>query len=136
MYSTNYTVPIHILISDGDLEFDYLHNFGPRFKKLADMYGEQPDSSDEDDAIEDSEMDGGGPPRESIHHLQQQYPPHQHFQQRAGSHLSDRLDDQQLNQINQQVNGLVNKLAGLYGKAIIFGKIHESIYFIRYFGSR
>ena len=28
----------------GDLEFDYLHNFGPRFKKLADMYGEQPDS--------------------------------------------------------------------------------------------
>ena len=23
--------------SDGDLEFDYLHNFGPRFKKLADM---------------------------------------------------------------------------------------------------
>ena len=31
----------HVL---GDLEFDYLHNFGPRFKKLADMYGEQPDS--------------------------------------------------------------------------------------------
>ena len=33
--------------SDGDLEFDYLHNFGPRFKKLADMYGEEPDSEDE-----------------------------------------------------------------------------------------
>lgn len=33
--------------SDGDLEFDYLHNFGPRFKKLADMYGEEPDSDDE-----------------------------------------------------------------------------------------
>merc|ERR1719336_266910 len=33
--------------SDGDLQFDYLHNFGPRFKKLADMYGEEPDSEDE-----------------------------------------------------------------------------------------
>lgn len=33
--------------SDADLEFDYLHNFGPRFKKLADMYGEEPDSEDE-----------------------------------------------------------------------------------------
>ena len=33
--------------SDGDLEFDYLHNFGPRFKKLADMYGEEPDSDDD-----------------------------------------------------------------------------------------
>lgn len=35
--------------SDADLEFDYLHNFGPRFKKLADMYGEEPDSEDEED---------------------------------------------------------------------------------------
>ena len=35
--------------SDADLEFDYLHNFGPRFKKLADMYGEEPDSEDDDD---------------------------------------------------------------------------------------
>ncbi len=34
--------------SDGDLEFDYLHNFGPRFKKLADMYGEEPDSEDDE----------------------------------------------------------------------------------------
>ncbi len=34
--------------SDADLEFDYLHNFGPRFKKLADMYGEEPDSEDDD----------------------------------------------------------------------------------------
>ena len=35
--------------SDADLEFDYLHNFGPRFKKLADMYGEEPDSEDEEE---------------------------------------------------------------------------------------
>ena len=34
--------------SDADLEFDYLHNFGPRFKKLADMYGEEPDSEEEE----------------------------------------------------------------------------------------
>jgi hypothetical protein len=32
---------------DGDLKFDYLSNFGPRFRKLADMYGEDP--SDDDD---------------------------------------------------------------------------------------
>ncbi|XP_065212799.1 DE-cadherin isoform X2 [Planococcus citri] len=31
---------------EGDLNFDYLSNFGPRFRKLADMYGE--DASDED----------------------------------------------------------------------------------------
>ena len=36
--------------SDRDLEFEYLHNFGPRFKKLADMYGEEPDSEDEVDS--------------------------------------------------------------------------------------
>ena len=29
---------------DADLEFEYLHNFGPRFKKLADMYGRESDS--------------------------------------------------------------------------------------------
>ena len=59
--------------NDADLEFDYLHNFGPRFKKLADMYGEEPDSDDEEDdneqagkneldsdvGEEDEEMDGG-----------------------------------------------------------------------------
>ncbi|XP_014244956.1 DE-cadherin isoform X2 [Cimex lectularius] len=33
---------------EGDLNFDYLSNFGPRFRKLADMYGEDP-SEDEDD---------------------------------------------------------------------------------------
>lgn len=32
---------------EGDLNFDYLSNFGPRFRKLADMYGEDP--SDEED---------------------------------------------------------------------------------------
>lgn len=31
---------------DGDLNFNYLSNFGPRFRKLADMYGN--DNSDED----------------------------------------------------------------------------------------
>lgn len=33
--------------SSGDLDFDYLNNFGPRFQKLADMYGAgQPDEED------------------------------------------------------------------------------------------
>ena len=62
--------------SDGDLEFDYLHNFGPRFKKLADMYGEQPDSSDE----EAEEMPRHLPP--PLHHktsaLYGQMPPSNH----------------------------------------------------------
>lgn len=31
---------------DGDLKFDYLSSFGPRFRKLADMYGEEPSDSD------------------------------------------------------------------------------------------
>lgn len=31
---------------DGDLNFDYLSNFGPRFRKLADMYGEEPSDTD------------------------------------------------------------------------------------------
>merc|ERR1712083_595649 len=47
--------------SDGDLEFDYLHNFGPRFKKLADMYGEEPDS-DYDEEPPGSGSVSGGPP--------------------------------------------------------------------------
>jgi len=33
--------------ADEDLEFEYLHNFGPRFKKLADMYGHESDSESE-----------------------------------------------------------------------------------------
>lgn len=37
---------VHIGTDDGDLNFDYLSNFGPRFRKLADMYGEDP--SDEE----------------------------------------------------------------------------------------
>lgn len=32
---------------EGDLNFDYLSNFGPRFRKLADMYGEDPSDDDE-----------------------------------------------------------------------------------------
>ncbi|XP_040581523.1 DE-cadherin [Lepeophtheirus salmonis] len=42
---------LHSGSSDADLEFDYLHSFGPRFKKLADMYGEEPDSDDEAPAL-------------------------------------------------------------------------------------
>ena len=34
---------------DADLEFEYLHNFGPRFKKLADMYGRESDSDSDQD---------------------------------------------------------------------------------------
>lgn len=37
--------------ADEDLEFEYLHNFGPRFKKLADMYGQESDS--------ESDIEGG-----------------------------------------------------------------------------
>ncbi|XP_014469556.1 PREDICTED: DE-cadherin isoform X2 [Dinoponera quadriceps] len=33
---------------DGDLKFNYLSNFGPRFRKLADMYGEEPSDEDSD----------------------------------------------------------------------------------------
>ncbi|EFN77871.1 DE-cadherin [Harpegnathos saltator] len=33
---------------DGDLKFNYLSNFGPRFRKLADMYGEDPSDEDSD----------------------------------------------------------------------------------------
>ena len=77
-------------ISDDDLNFDYLHNFGPRFKKLADMYGEQPDSSDEDEeGIGNEEIDGM--PRENLSH-RHQYSNSNH-QHRAGSHLSDRYDE-------------------------------------------
>lgn len=36
---------------EGDLNFDYLSNFGPRFRKLADMYGEEP--SDDDSNVDD-----------------------------------------------------------------------------------
>lgn len=36
---------------DGDLRFDYLSNFGPRFRKLADEFGFDSDEEDEDDVI-------------------------------------------------------------------------------------
>lgn len=45
---------------DGDLKFNYLSNFGPRFRKLADMYGEEP--SDEES---EAGTAGGGADRES-----------------------------------------------------------------------
>lgn len=38
---------------DGDLRFDYLSVFGPRFRKLADMYGEEP--SDVDSNVDDED---------------------------------------------------------------------------------
>ena len=34
---------------DGDLDFECLSDFGPRFKKLADMYGDHSSESEEDD---------------------------------------------------------------------------------------
>jgi len=37
---------------DGDLEFEYLHNFGPRFKKLAEMYGRESDSDDSQEGMD------------------------------------------------------------------------------------
>ena len=58
--------------SDADLQFDYLHNFGPRFKKLADMYGEEPDSEDDDD--DDLGMPPPPPPHHG-HHLHMGGPP-------------------------------------------------------------
>ncbi|XP_070519670.1 DE-cadherin isoform X2 [Cardiocondyla obscurior] len=39
---------------DGDLNFNYLSNFGPRFRKLADMYGEDP-SDEESDGVGERE---------------------------------------------------------------------------------
>ncbi|XP_026463684.1 LOW QUALITY PROTEIN: DE-cadherin-like [Ctenocephalides felis] len=39
---------------DGDLKFNYLSHFGPRFRKLADMYGEEPSDTDSQDGAEES----------------------------------------------------------------------------------
>lgn len=39
---------------EGDLKFNYLSNFGPRFRKLADMYGEDPSDEDDNDGGEES----------------------------------------------------------------------------------
>ncbi|CAH1964482.1 unnamed protein product [Acanthoscelides obtectus] len=39
---------------DGDLKFNYLSSFGPRFRKLADMYGEDPSDTDSHDGGEES----------------------------------------------------------------------------------
>ncbi|XP_018326960.1 DE-cadherin [Agrilus planipennis] len=39
---------------DGDLKFNYLSNFGPRFRKLADMYGEDPSDDGSQDGGEES----------------------------------------------------------------------------------
>lgn len=38
---------------EGDLSFNYLSNFGPRFRKLADMYGEEP--SDEESNVDNDD---------------------------------------------------------------------------------
>lgn len=39
---------------EGDLKFNYLSSFGPRFRKLADMYGEDPSDEDSHDGGEES----------------------------------------------------------------------------------
>ncbi|XP_044740966.1 DE-cadherin [Chrysoperla carnea] len=39
---------------DGDLKFNYLSNFGPRFRKLADMYGEDSSEIDSQEGGEES----------------------------------------------------------------------------------
>ncbi|XP_050519455.1 DE-cadherin isoform X2 [Diabrotica virgifera virgifera] len=39
---------------EGDLKFNYLSSFGPRFRKLADMYGEDPSDEDSHDGNEES----------------------------------------------------------------------------------
>ncbi|XP_078053729.1 DE-cadherin isoform X2 [Augochlora pura] len=41
---------------DGDLKFNYLSNFGPRFRKLADMYGEEA-SDEESDGVGERESE-------------------------------------------------------------------------------
>ncbi|XP_043497699.1 DE-cadherin isoform X1 [Polistes fuscatus] len=41
---------------DGDLNFNYLSNFGPRFRKLADMYGEE-SSDEESDGVGERESE-------------------------------------------------------------------------------
>ncbi|KAJ8681926.1 hypothetical protein QAD02_017718 [Eretmocerus hayati] len=41
---------------DGDLKFNYLSNFGPRFRKLADMYGEEP-SDEESEGVADRDTE-------------------------------------------------------------------------------
>lgn len=38
---------------DGDLRFDYLSSFGPRFRKLADMYGEEPSDVESNEEVEE-----------------------------------------------------------------------------------
>merc|ERR1711902_355923 len=47
---------------DADLEFEYLHNFGPRFKKLADMYGRESDSESETEDGQDNPAFFSKPP--------------------------------------------------------------------------
>ncbi len=56
-------------------QFDYLHNFGPRFKTLADMYGRDSDSEEEEDEEEGGGVDNRGFPGQHQH--QQQPHPYQ-----------------------------------------------------------
>lgn len=37
--------------SSGDLDFSYLNDFGPRFQKLADMYGVNGDDGDDNSSV-------------------------------------------------------------------------------------
>ena len=36
---------------EADLEFEYLPSFGPRFKKLADIYGVETDSDEDEEEV-------------------------------------------------------------------------------------
>ncbi len=57
-------------------QFDYLHNFGPRFKTLADMYGRDSDSEEEEDEEDEGGVDNRGFPGQ---HHQQQHPYQMHI---------------------------------------------------------
>lgn len=46
-----------ISTNDEDLEFNYLSKFGPRFRKLTDMYKKDP-SDEESDGAENETMKG------------------------------------------------------------------------------
>nr|CAD7576151.1 unnamed protein product [Timema californicum] len=46
---TELPLPTNLCTDENDLNFDDLSNFGPRFRKLADMYGEDPSDEEEEE---------------------------------------------------------------------------------------